>query len=182
MMKGEAGTALTELSLSIVPLAIFLVGALDLGRAVNEYFSLSNTAYEATRLASKTPGIVKSLSVTCPTQLDGTTLQGQLCNLAESSNLSSASFTVVRNSLSPVSYEEMYGPFNRYPGPTVYYLRCTSASPVSSITVKVEKGFAPLLPLAFVPFASRVSASVSGPYLYQPGGGDFRYVGCTRVN
>ena len=57
LARGERGQALVELSIVLPFLLFFMVFSVDLGRAVNEYLTLSKIAYETSRLAARTADV-----------------------------------------------------------------------------------------------------------------------------
>ena len=56
-LKGERGIAITEFLITFPFILIMLAGVVDLGIALNRYYTINRIAYEATRYGASIPGL-----------------------------------------------------------------------------------------------------------------------------
>lgn len=145
-----------------------VVGALDIGRAVNSYLSSSRAVYEAVRLAGRTPGVAAgTILYSCPSSADIETLEAKLCRIADGFNISDASFTIIRQANQTSQQVIVNDAVNgAAASDATTTMECTALSTQATISVLLQNPFQQYLPLPLTTWINRIAIEMTGPYLY----------------
>ena len=144
----ERGIALTEFLVAFPFLFIVLIGIVDLGTALNQYFAVNRVAYEATRFAASVPvlEIASYDTATAAAAAPGHQRIRERVNTL-----------LTRNGIDPADLPADFLTTARLPAATLGFTR-------DQVEVRIQIPFDALFPLVGQ-VLPRLSARVSGPYI-----------------